>query len=298
MRRTGLAAALALLMLAFLWNGDLTAQAVRDGLALCARSVIPSLFPFFVAVSCFTSLGLARDCGRLLAPLTAPVLGCSGAGSVAFLLGLLGGYPVGGRAVAELYRTGSVDRDEAMHLLAFCNNCGPAFVLGVAGRARFGSMGAGLWLWAIHVAAALLTAQLHRGRGSRSAPLRPDAPALSLPDAFLRAVIDGAETMLQVCAFVVFFLAVLRLVTVLTGLSHPALAGAVELTGGISLLTPDRAGFITAAALLGWGGLSVHCQTVAALRGTDLSLRPQLAGKALQAALSASLAAVVSIWLF
>ena len=36
------------------------AQAVREGLALCAGTVIPSLFPFFVVVSLLLQLGLAE----------------------------------------------------------------------------------------------------------------------------------------------------------------------------------------------------------------------------------------------
>ena len=89
MRRLIPAIGLLGLMGSFLWNAPAAAQAARDALALCARSVIPALFPFFVAMSCFTSLGLARETGRLLAPLAAPLLGCSGTGAAAFLLGLL-----------------------------------------------------------------------------------------------------------------------------------------------------------------------------------------------------------------
>ena len=290
MRRIFLAAGLLLLMGGFLWNSQLTAQAVRDGLALCASSVVPALFPFFVAVSCFTSLGLARELGRILSPVTAPLLGCSGTGSVAFLLGLLGGYPVGGRTVAELYSAGSIDRAEAEHLLTFCNNCGPSFVLGIAGMGCFHSPRLGLCLYVIHVLSAVLVAQLRRSRRTEWGPLRLGAPTLSAPAALVRSVTDGAQAMVSVCAFVVFFVAALRLVTELTGLNHAAVIGAVELTGGILRLTPDRTGFVTAAALLGWGGLSVHGQTAAVLRGTDLPLTPHLLGKAAQAAVSAMLA--------
>ena len=298
MRRCLWAAGLLALMAGFLWNSQLTAQAVRDGLALCARSVVPALFPFFVAVSCFTALGLARELGRLLSPVTAPLLGCSGTGSVAFLLGLLGGYPVGGRTVAELYAAGSIDRAEAEHLLTFCNNCGPSFVLGIAGAGCFGSVRVGLWLYAIHVASAVLTAQLRRSRRGEKGLIRPGAPAPSFAPALVRSVTEGARAMVSVCAFVVFFVAALRLASAVTGLSHPLLIGAVELTGGILGLTPDRTGFVMAAALLGWGGLSVHGQTAAVLQDTDLPLTPHLLGKAAQAVISAVLAMAAVRFLF
>lgn len=52
----------------------------------------------------------------------------------------------------------------------------------------------------------------------------------------------------------------------------------------------SRAGFLACAALLGWGGLSVHCQTLSVLAATPLSARYYLKGKALQALLSLLLA--------
>ena len=299
MRRLLPAAALLALMAGLLWNAPAAAQAARDALALCVRSVVPALFPFFAAVSCFTSLGLAREAGRLLAPLAAPLLGCSGPGAAAFLLGLLGGYPVGGRAVGELYRDGTVDRAEAERLLTFCNNGGPAFILGAVGVGVFGDLRFGLWLCAVHVLAALLTARLRRGGAAAcSRPAAPAPPVPSFAAALTDAVARGGRAMLDLCAFVVFFSVVTGLLTAAAGPLPPVLLGALELTGGVLRLTPDRAGFVAAAALLGWGGACVHAQTAAALRDTDLSLRPMLLGKAVQAALSAALAALVSRWLF
>ena len=106
----------------------------------------------------------------------------------------------------------------------------------------------------------------------------------------------GAQAMLSVCAFVVFSRVVLHLIVVPLGIIHPLAIGFIELTGGILQLTPDRAGFVMAAALLGWGGISVHCQTAAVLGKTDLSLRPYFTGKALQAVLSAVMAFPAAGW--
>ena len=76
-------------------------------------------------------------------------------------------------------------------------------------------------------------------------------------------------------------------------MSTPLLLGALELTCGAALLPAGPGGFVMAAALLGWGGVSVHFQTAAVLSGTGLSLGRYLAAKAGQAALSAVIAAGV-----
>ena len=89
----------------------------------------------------------------------------------------------------------------------------------------------------------------------------------------------------------------LRLAEGLIGPLPPLAAGVLELTNGILRLTPDRRGFVTAAALLGWGGLSVHCQTAAVTAGSGISLRLYVPAKAVQAALSAGLAALLAPYL-
>lgn len=273
-----------------------TAWAVRDGLALCAESVIPALFPFLVASGLFISLGGAERLGQLFAPLLRP-LGCAGAGGGALLLGLIGGYPVGGRSVGELYRQGLCTQAEGQRLLLFCNNCGPAFILGVAGLGCFGSLRAGLWLYLIHVLSALLLALLLPPAPAAEVPILPrQTPALL--SAFLQAVQAALESMLRLCAFVLFFLVLLRLLTKLTGLHHPALLGLAELTQGILRLENTRESFCWAAFLLSWGGLSVHCQTAAVLEGTPLRLGPYLLAKTAQAALSAAMAWPVSLYLW
>ena len=122
-------------------------------------------------------------------------------------------------------------------------------------------------------------------------------PEKILP-AFIRSVQDSALAMLRVCGFVVFALVVQALMTEWTGVSHPAALGFIELTGGVMRLGSGRADFVWAAALLGWGGLSVHGQSAAVLSGTDLPLGPYLAAKAAQAALSALLAWPVSRYLW
>ena len=267
------------------------AQAVRDGLALCAGSLFP-----FLAVS---GLLTARDAGAspALGPL-ARLLGCSRAGARAFLLGLTGSYPVGARTVAQLYRRGGISRREACRLLLFSNNCGPAFILGVAGLGCFGSLRAGVLLWGVHILAALVIA-LALPRQAAEPPERPGSvPARpALVPALIAAVRDAAGTMVYICGFVVFFLVLLRVMGRVTGLSHPVLAGAVELTQGILALPHTRRGFVWAAGLLGWGGLSVHGQSAAVLSGTDLPMGPYLAAKAAHAAVSVLLAWPVSMCL-
>ena len=226
-----------------------------------------------------------------------PLFRVGGAGSAALVLGLLGGYPIGAKTAGELYLSHALSRQEAERLLAFCNNCNPVFLISVLGAGVFGSVRTGVWLLLIHIGSALLVGLLFR-RGkfscSQSVSRSCTFQAVSPVQAFVSAVDSALRSVLSVCAFVTFFYVLSRPLSSLGGPIGAVLVGMTELFSLTPLLTPDRFGFILAAGATGWGGLSVLCQTAAALEGSGLRLRYYLAGKALQGLFSALLAAALS----
>ncbi len=265
------------------------AQAVREGLALCAGTVIPSLFPFFVVVSLLLQLGLAEALQGLCGPFMGPLFRMRGVCALPLLAGLLGGYPAGARTAAELFQQGRLSQQEAELLLGFCDNCGPAFLLGYVGAGVLGDARAGAYLYLIHVLSALLAGmvlcRLCPGQGPVLPGGRTAARSVPFPQALTAAGGGAVTATLNICAFVVLF-------RVLAALLPPVLPGAalgaLEMVTGVSALSPGRAGFVWAGAIVGWGGLSVHCQALSA--AAPLSFRWHWAGKALQAALSAAMA--------
>ena len=293
------AACLALggVLVLFLAEAGFVRAAAAEALSLCAGSVIPALFPFLVVSSLLLSLGLGELLSPMLAGLMEPLFRVDGVGSSALLLGLVGGYPIGAKTAADLYRGGRLSRPEAERLLAFCNNSNPVFLISVLGVGVFGSVRAGVWLWLIHLLSALLTGLLFRNHGG---PARRQAggtaafQAVSLSAAFVAAVRESLSGMLSVCAFVTFFYVLARPLASLGGWLGPVLVGLTELFSLTPLLRPDRFGFILASAMAGWGGLSVLCQTAAVLEGSGLRLQSCAAGKAAQGLLAGLLAALLA----
>ena len=273
--------------------------AVREALALCARTIVPSLFPFFVVTSLLLELGLADGLRRVCGPFMGPLFHMRGVCALPLLMGLVGGYPSGARTAAELYRRGEVTREEAELLLGFCDNCGPAFLLSFAGAQVLGSARAGAWLYLIHVLSALVTGlvlcRVVPGRGpgllTGNLPARP----VSFPRALTGAVAGALTSVLNICAFVTAFGVLSAL---LPAAVPPAALGVLEMVGGVEGLAPGQAGFVLAAAITGWGGLSVHCQALSVTASQGLSFRWHWAGKTIQSWLSVMLALAACAWVF
>lgn len=280
------------LLIWFLADTATVRQAVSEGLSLCARSVIPAMFPFLVVSGLLISLGLGPALAPSLNSFMARLFQLPGTAGAALLLGFAGGYPVGVSTAAALYRAGQLTAEETRRLLTFCNNANPAFFLNVLGAGVFQSPRTGLVLWLIHVLSALLTGILlgrsqHRPRQAAPPVL---TPTRSFPLLWVDAVGAALRGILSVCAFVVIFYVLTRpLLGLPRSLSRVAV-GCVELFSLTPLLPDSSAGFVLAAACSGWGGLSVLCQSAAMLEGTDLPLTSCLKGKAVQGLLSALLA--------
>lgn len=285
----------------------------KDGLTLCFNVIVPSLFPFFVLSSLVVDLGLAAYLGRALEGLMRPLFRVSGSCAAAVALGFIGGYPVGARTALQLYQQGLCSKPEAERLLAFCNNSGPAFILGVVGAGIFGDSRVGLLLYLTHALASLLVGLLFRFYGGserrRTAPPRAKPiQAVTVPAAFTGAVVRSFQNTLNICAFVVFFSVVLQLLTAfgvfaalaellaLAGFepewARRLVAGLLELSSGVSSLRggTQLAGRVSMAAfMLGWAGLSVHCQVLSFLVDSGLSAKTYLAGKLCHGLIAAGL---------
>jgi len=287
------------LILAILFCGGLlllhpetVSAAVRGALSLCAGTVIPSLFPFFVVVSLLLQLGSAGFLQGIFAPLMGPLFRMQGQCALPLLTGLLGGYPTGAKTAWELYQQGQISRGEAERLLGFCNNCGCAFLLSFVGSSVLGSPEAGMRLFAVHALSAILTGvilcRLPRGKEPPMLPVNLPARQISFPQALTGAVASALSSTGNVCAFVALF----RVIAALLPGDVPVWElGVLEMVSGTAALAPGRTGFVLAAGMVGWGGLCVHCQAMALAPG--LSFRWHLPGKALQAVLSILLALAV-----
>ena len=293
-------------------------EGARTGLELCFNVIIPSLFPFFVLSALVVELGLASYLGRALEPVMRPLFRVNGACASAVALGFVGGYPVGARTALSLYQKGLCTKPEAERLLAFCNNSGPAFILGVVGAGVFGDSRVGLLLYLVHALASLLVGLLFRFHGGGAAGksarrgAEPPIAAVRLSAAFTGSVSRSFQSTLSICAFVTFFSVAIQLLThfgvftaLATGLgavfaplgltaewAARLLTGLIEISSGVWSLsgTGALAGRASMAAfMLGWAGLSVHCQVLSFLADSGLSTRTYLLGKLFHGGLSAAL---------
>lgn len=284
-------------MLILILDGKTALEGAQAGIDLCLKTVIPSLFPFFVLsillTSSFagTSLPILRPLGRLFG---IP----KGAESI-LISGFLGGYPVGAQCIAAAYHSGQLRKQDAQRMLAFCNNAGPAFLFGMV-SSMFPQKWMAWALWGIHIISAFFAALVIPGSHSNILQ-KSETAGVSLTEALHSAI----QVMAAVCGWVVLFRVVIVflkrwILWLLPADVQVAVTGLLELSNGCCALgsvTDVSLRFLICSGMLAFGGLCVTMQTLSVTTG--LSLRYYFLGKILQTVFSLLLSACIiySTWL-
>lgn len=264
-------------MIVLLLDSETAASGVRDGISLCLRTVIPSLFLLLILSSVLVSSGdTAIFPHRLRNTFGIPE------GVEALLIpGFLGGYPVGAQAVYQKYRCGAITKPLAERLLAFCSNAGPAFIFGMAGR-MFPEKWMAWALWGIHVA----------GAGMASYLIDWNAMPCSAPTtvaAYSSPIIPRCvATMGTICGWIVLFRAGISyldqwILHKLPEIMRVSLIGMLEISNGcceLARISNTSFRFVLCSGMLAAGGLCVTMQTASVTK--EMSLRWYGVGKAIQ----------------
>lgn len=247
---------------------------VRGALALCAETVVPSIFPCTVASGIFVALGGGGFLGRALGRPMRFLFGLSGNGAAVLLLGWFCGFPVGAVTGATLLRRGELERGELDSLLLFSGIPSPAFVISAVGENLLGDRRLGLLLWLSLIVTSMLIGIFRHVFIRSHAESHPVTVSESSPAAAIgEALRSSGISMLNLCANIVFFSVLTKLLLALCSpiLRDPAVCalfcGFFELSGGCAAASalPSPLSAVICGFILGWSGLGVHFQIISAV---------------------------------
>ena len=266
--------------------------AVKSGLQLWATSVVPSLFPFFVATELLMHTNMVTLLGNLLNPLMKPLFNVRGEGAFAFIMGIISGYPVGAKIASNFRQNNICSKEECERLLSFTNNSGPLFIIGTVGILMFGNTSIGILLFITHLLACITVGFLFRywkkGKSTVNSTsssniinsTKKTASFSNLGETLAESITSSISTILLIGGFVVIFssiISILKASGLLNGFTlllapifkflnvdttfiQGILTGILEITNGINIISSIACkkislNIIFAAFLLGFGGI-------------------------------------------
>lgn len=255
-----------------------------QGIDICLKTVIPSLFPFFV-ISSVLSNSMQPGSGRWLRPL-GQLCGIPKGSETILLLGLCGGYPVGAKSLYDVYAANIIKKNDAERMLCFCNIAGPSFIFGIA-ASMFALKSVPWFLWFIQIASMILTASILPNKSANQCQMPKTEKKKPMEQAL--------KSMATVCGWIIFMRVLISLInSILDGrlpqILFLMITGILELSNGCITLadySDPILRYILMGQFLSFGGICIILQ-IKTLIG-DLNIKYYIAGKILQTAFSSAL---------
>lgn len=287
--------------------------AAQKGLALWATSVLPTLFPFFIATELLCQTNFTYIIGKFLNKFMKPIFNVPGESATAILLGTISGYPIGAKVVCNLKKQKIISKIEAERLIAFTNNSGPLFILGTVGIVMLNNKNLGIILLISHILSSLLVGYCFRfwkknkldinysetKFNSSQTPIKISELGEILGNAIKKSI----GNILSVGGFIVLFSVILSILNssgclelitsilykfgISKEISLSTITGIIELTNGLNLSTAlyeniPLISILISSFLLGFGGISVLLQVYSIISKENISIKPYFYGKLLQ----------------
>ena len=257
---------------------------VKIGIKLCFGSVIGAVFPFMIltdliiSMPSFDSIGIGRR-------IFEKIFNINGYAIIAFIIGIICGFPLGVKCARDLYESGVITKEECQRLIGFSNNTGPAFIISGVGYAMRGSVRDGVILYLSMVLSAVLVGALF-GIKRKASNIKGDIQRRAFD--LTTSVRSAAEGTLNVCAFVTIFTVFSGFVSLLIKNTTVRLIiiSFLEVGNACSNISSLSSASIHSLPLcafaISFSGISVHMQAKSVLSGCELSMKKYYKMKLLQ----------------
>ncbi len=300
-------------LLLFSDNNFLAAQ---EGLTLWATTVLPSLFPFFIATELLCRTNFINILGRFLNKIMRPFFNVPGESATALLLGTISGYPVGAKVVCNLKKQKMITKTEAERLIAYTNNSGPLFILGSVGVSLFCNKQIGAILLISHIISCFVVGLIFKHWKKNEFKIEHNffheqenkmIHVSDLGEILGDSIKNAISTILTIGGFVVLFSVILSIIEtsgildifcnvlsqigITKSFSKSLVLGILEVTNGVKLSSALFSNYPTLSILLtsfllGFGGFSVLLQVYSIITKEGISIKPYFYGKFLQGIIS------------
>lgn len=266
-------------------------HAACSGLILWSESLVPSLFPVMILSGLLLRTGLAYRITSVAAP-PFRFLGISPYGVYALLTGFLCGCPMGAKTLADLCKQQKISRKEAVYLISFCNNLGPAFLTNYLVHKHLNASERMIPTLVILYGAPILFGLFSNYRYQNEKGLSvsvsknktsPTSISLDVVDA---CISDSIVNITKLGSYVILFSMVSAVIEFLP-LSNPfikaGLAAFMEVSNGIHMISqlpvPFRIKYLLLIACASFGGLCCMAQSYHMIKEIGISGKKYLSDK-------------------
>lgn len=272
-----------IVLIEILINKILVFDTISYSMNIWIKSIIPSLFPFFIISDILINYNVTNYIPRSIRKIFKKIFNTSDNVITIFFLSLISGFPSNARNTKTMYEMNLITKEEASHALTFTHFSNPLFILGTISVFFFQNEKLGIIILISHYISNIIIGLIFRKYNTVSNInyTLTAKKSQSFPTIFIRAIKNSIDTLLTILGTLTCFLVLSSLIInnlSLTPYNSTILKGILEITMGLENLSllniSDIYKTVLSTMFISFGGLSVHMQVLSFLIDTDISYKP------------------------
>lgn len=285
-------------------NKMLIFDTISFSLDIWVKTLIPSLFPFFIISDILISYEVVKYIPKGIRNFFKKLFNVSDSGLAVFLLSLLSGFPSNARNARTLYDNNLISSEEASYVLLFTHYSNPLFILGTVAVFFLGNEKLGIIILLAHVASNIGLGIMFRNLNQ---PTVIDysiekKKSQNFGTVFIKAIKKAIDTLLTILGIFSCFLVIAAIIVEevkLNSYDTVLLKSLLEITMGIKELgtlgISDLYKVVISTMVISFGGLSIHMQVISQLVDSKISYKYFLIGRIIQPVIAGFLAFILYV---
>ncbi|MBK5240948.1 sporulation integral membrane protein YlbJ [Clostridium sp.] len=314
-----------LIILQMILNPNLCIRYTISGAKLFFNAVFPSLFPFLVLINIIINYDGINIYSKLLGNIICKPLKLPKESTIALIVSVLCGYPLGARYTCDLYEKKLIDLVTCERLLNIASNASPLFVIGTVGASMMSNSKIGYVLLLSNILSCLFMGFIIPSKNSFNKKNIKDNSIkknlntnINIGIVFKNSIEDAIKNCLNIGGFIVIFSVITGIVkdnvifhialnklSLLVGFSSDFIQGLIlgmlEITNGCNLISSSNSSLIvklpTLSFLIAFSGLSIISQVYSYTYKYNVSIKKYVVRKFIQAIVS-SISSIILYYVF
>ena len=270
-------------------KGRVIGIGIKSGLDVIFNDLIPALFPFMIFSSFISNRGLTLKSGGITEKFTFLLFRCNKYAILPFLLGMLGGYPVGAAIINDFKNKKILSNKDAEYLFYWCINPSPAFVITAVGTFMLKNTLSGVIIYISCLLSSLTMGFFCRFLNEdKCRSTETDSPKISNSQNLIHSVSQASNALFGLCGWVLLFSGVCAAADYLINndACRLLLKTILEVTYGCRTAAAARLPLSLTAAIISFGGLAVICQVSTYATQCGVQLKRLFCSRLIGAAIS------------
>lgn len=289
---------LILLTICIVFNPKKYINSCYNGLVIWATNVLPSLLPFFVITKILCEMRSLDKFFNKFSKINKWLFNAPNVSGYIFGMSIISGYPIGAKLINDFYEKGLIDSDDANKLTTFCSTSGPLFIIGTVGSIMLQNVFLGYILYVSHILSAILNGILYRKlyKCKQEHLIIQTNEKINYNEILSNGMTSSISSVMVVGGFVALFFMIIDILTDLKilaplsvffdfvfakvgveNLGKALSSGIVEITRGCKELStlnlPLSLSATLASMMIGFGGLSIHAQSLCFLTKCKINVK-------------------------